>query len=149
VANGKVPNDVTVFADDFAAVRKLEPALLLALREAATDAAHDGVTFYVESGWRSATYQRQLFARAVAKYGSTAAAARWVAKPGTSAHELGKAVDLGHADATAWLSRNGASYGLCQIYRDEPWHYELRPHALGHHCPLQYADPTQDPRMRR
>lgn len=149
VADGRVPDNVTVFEDDYPAVAKLEPALLVALRGAATDATNDEVTFYVDSGWRSATYQRRLFAQAVAKYGSTAQAARWVARPGTSAHELGEAIDLGHRDATVWLSRNGARYGLCQIYRDEPWHYELRAHAVGDGCPPQYADPTQDPRMRR
>ena len=31
--------------------------------------------------------------------------------------------------ATAWLSEHGAAYGLCQIYGNEPWHYELRPDA--------------------
>ena len=61
----------------------------------------------------------------------------------------GVAVDLGDADATAWLSRHGGRYGLCQIYRNEPWHYELRPRAVQRGCPRMYADPTQDPRMRR
>ena len=56
-------------------------------------------------------------------------AARWVATPATSAHVSGDAVDIGHADAAAWLSKHGAEYGLCQIYRNEPWHYELRPDA--------------------
>ena len=41
----------------------------------------------------------------------------------------GDAVDIGPFDATAWLSEHGAHYGLCQIYRNEPWHYELRPEA--------------------
>jgi hypothetical protein len=38
---------------------------------------------------------------------------------------------------------------LCQIYRNEPWHYELRPVAIEHGCPAMYADPTHDPRMQR
>ena len=61
----------------------------------------------------------------------------------------GDAVDIGHSDATAWLSEHGAQYGLCQIYRNEPWHYELRPEAINHRCPRMYADPTHDPRMQR
>jgi len=40
-----------------------------------------------------------------------------------------------------------AKYRLCQIYSNEPWHYELRPEAIGHGCPPIYADPTHDPRM--
>ena len=109
---------------------KLDPALLGALRRAATAAADDGVRFLVDSGWRSREYQEQLLQEAVAKYGSEEEAARWVATPDTSAHVSGDAVDLGPAEATAWLSKHGAAYGLCQIYRNEPWHYELRPDAV-------------------
>jgi LAS superfamily LD-carboxypeptidase LdcB len=76
-------------------------------------------------------------------------AARWVATPNTSPHVSGDAVDIGHSDAMAWLSKHGAEYGLCQIYRNEPWHYELRPKAIGHGCPPMYADPTHDPRMQQ
>jgi hypothetical protein len=39
--------------------------------------------------------------------------------------------------------------GLCQIYGNEPWHYELRPDAIDHACPAMYADPTHDPRMQQ
>jgi zinc D-Ala-D-Ala carboxypeptidase len=115
-------------------------------------AVPDGTTvfeFYVYSGWRSREDQEQLFRAAVSKYGSKEEAARWVATPGTSAHERGNAVDLGHSDATAWLSKHGAKYGVCQIYRNEPWHYERRPNAVDHGCPAPYADPTQDPRTHR
>ena len=89
----------------------------------------DGVEFYVNSGWRSPEYQEQLLREAVSKYGSEEEAARWVATPDTSPHVSGDAVDIGPSDATAWLSEHGAEYGLCQIYRNEPWHYELRPAA--------------------
>jgi hypothetical protein len=71
-----------------------------------------------------------------------------VATPTTSAHVSGDAVDIGPFAATAWLSRHGAKYGLCQIYRNEPWHYELRPAAINAGCPPMYADPTHDPRMQ-
>jgi D-alanyl-D-alanine carboxypeptidase len=135
---------VKVF-DDSPAVANLDPALLGALRRAATDA---GVEFVVNGGWRSREYQAELFAGAVVKYGSPEEAARWVATPDTSAHVSGDAVDVGPAAARAWLSAHGARYGLCQIYRNEPWHYELRPSAVEHGCPPMYPDPTHDPRMR-
>src|SRR5918999_4864703 len=66
-ADGVVPDGVTVtvFDDDIPAVANLNPDLLGALRQAATDAADDGVVFYVNSGWRSPEYQDQLFREAV------------------------------------------------------------------------------------
>jgi D-alanyl-D-alanine carboxypeptidase len=146
--DGVLPNGVTVFDDQYPGVAHLDPDLLQALREAATDAADDGVELYVNSGWRSPEYQKQLLREAVSKYGSEEEAARWVATPDTSAHVSGDAVDIGSFDATAWLSEHGAKYGLCQIYRNEPWHYELRPQAIDRGCPPMYADPTHDPRMR-
>jgi zinc D-Ala-D-Ala carboxypeptidase len=69
--------------------------------------------------------------------------------PNRSAHVSGDAVDIRPSDARAWLSTHGADYGLCQIYGNEPWHYELRPEANDHGCPPLYADPTQDPRMQQ
>jgi zinc D-Ala-D-Ala carboxypeptidase len=116
---------------------------------AATDAAGDGVEFFVDSGCRSREYQNQLLREAVSEYASQEEAARWVATAETSAHVSGDAVDIGPVDATAWLSAHGAQYGLCRIYSNEPWHYELRPDAIDHGCPPTYADPTHDPRMQQ
>ncbi|ALG06995.1 M15 family metallopeptidase [Kibdelosporangium phytohabitans] len=148
-AHGAVPVPVTVFDDETPAVANLSPALLGALRRAAIAAAADGVEFFVNGGWRSPEYQEQLLHAAIARYGSEQEAARWVATPGTSAHVSGDAVDIGRSEARAWLSEHGAAYGLCQIYRNEPWHFELRPEAVEHGCPPMYADPSHDPRMRR
>ncbi|WP_367047834.1 M15 family metallopeptidase [Streptomyces sp. Je 1-332] len=148
-ASGVVPDGVTVFDDETPAVAELDPDLLAALRRAAKDAADDKVTFYVNSGWRSPEYQDQLLREAVSTYGSKEKAARWVATPDTSPHVSGDAIDIGHSAATAWLSARGAGYGLCQIYRNESWHYELRPEAVERGCPPMYADPTHDPRMQR
>src|SRR5690606_1361877 len=102
-------------------------------------------------GWRSPEYQRQLWQDAVVEHGSRDEASRWVATADTSAHVSGDAVDIGSIgpfDAAAWLSEHGAAHGLCQIYGNEPWHYELRPDAVDGGCPLMYADPTEDPRMQ-
>jgi hypothetical protein len=148
-ADGAVPDGTTVFDDHVPGVAKLRPALLATLRRAATDAAGDGVKLDVDSGWRSPTYQEHLLREAISKYGSETEAARWVATPATSAHVSGEAIDLGPVRATAWLSRHGATYGLCQVYRNEPWHYELRPQAVDHGCPPMYADASHDPRMQQ
>jgi hypothetical protein len=146
-ADGAVPAGTTVFDDHVPGVAKLDPVLLGALRQAASDAAAGGVQFLVDSGWRSPEYQEQLLREAISRYGSEAEAARWVAPPNKSAHVKGEAVDLGPA-AASWLSGHGASYGLCRIYANEPWRYELRPDAIAHGCPPMYADPTQDPRTK-
>src|SRR5206468_4729615 len=111
---------VTVFDDDIPAVANLDPDLLGTLREAATDAADDGVEFYVNSGWRSPAYQDQLLREAISTYGSEEEAARWVATADTSPHVSGDAVDIGPSDATASLSEHGAKYGQFHIYGNEP-----------------------------
>ena len=147
--DGALPDGVTVFDDEYPGIARLRPDLLQALRAAATDAADDAIEFYVKSGWRSPEYQNRLLREAVSRYGSEKEAARWVATADTSPHVSGAAVDIGPFDATTWLSRHGAAYGLCQIYRNEPWHYELRPAAIDRACPRMYADPTHDPRMQQ
>jgi rhodanese-related sulfurtransferase len=148
-ADGAVPSGTTVFDDDVPGVANLDQELLAAVRRAATGAADDGVVFHVDSGWRSPAYQRMLRREAVSTYGSAAEAARWVATPETSAHVSGDAIDIGPPGAAAWLAAHGPAYGLCQVYANEPWHYELRPGAAARGCPSPYADPTHDPRMRR
>ena len=134
--------------DDAPAVSRLDADLLAALRSAASDAAAEGVRVPVNSGWRSARLQQQLLDDAVDQYGSREEAARWVATPDTSAHVTGDAVDVGGWEATAWLSRHGAAYGLCQTYANESWHFELRSRAPEEGCPAPFPDPTFDPRLQ-
>ena len=147
-AGGAVPSGTTVFDQHVPGVANLDPALLEALRWAAADAAAAGVQLVVDSGWRSPAYQERLLHEAVWKYGSEEEAARWVATPNRSAHVSGAAVDIGPSGAAAWLSDHGAAYGLCQVYANELWHYELRSGAAGHGCPPMYADAAHDPRMQ-
>jgi zinc D-Ala-D-Ala carboxypeptidase len=148
-ADGAVPDGTTVFDDAIPGVANLDPALLGALRRAATDAAAGGVELLVDSGWRTPAYQAHLLHEAVSEYGSEQEAARWVATPDRSAHVSGDAVDIGPSAAAAWLGEHGVAYGLCRIYGNEPWHYELRPEAVAQGCPPTYADPTHDPRMHQ
>jgi zinc D-Ala-D-Ala carboxypeptidase len=147
--DGAVREGVRVFDDDIPAVANLDPGLRRALRQAAMDAAKDGIEIVVKSGWRSREYQKQLLRDAIGKYGSEKEAVRWVATPDTSSHVSGHAVDIGPSRATVWLSKRGADYGLCRTYKNEPWHYELRREATNDGCPSRYADPRHDPRMQR
>ena len=149
VADGELPDGVTVLDEGYPALSRLDPELLAALRAAASEAAEDGIELQVNSGWRSAAYQERLLAEAVAEHGSAAEAARWVASPETSPHVHGDAVDVGGSGATQWLAEHGADHGLCQVYDNEPWHYELRPEATEEGCPARYADASADPRTHR
>lgn len=116
------------------AVGNLNPALLTAVQQAATAAAADGVTMTITSGWRSPQFQQQLLDNAAATYGSMAAARQYVQTPQRSRHVLGQAVDIGGTGADQWLIVNGARFGLCQIYANERWHFELATDAAGN-CP--------------
>jgi D-alanyl-D-alanine carboxypeptidase len=148
-AEGAVPaGGLTVSDVGVPAVANLDPRLRAALRRAASAAARDGIEIRVNSGWRSPEYQARLLDQAVSKYGSERKAARWVATADASSHVSGLAVDIAPSRAAAWLSRHGAAYGLCRIYRNEPWHFELRPDAAAGGCPPMYADPRRDPRMQ-
>ncbi len=117
------------------AVGNLDPALRLAVQRAADAAAADGVTMTITSGWRSPAFQQQLLDDAIATYGSFAAARQYVQTPERSRHVLGQAVDIGGVGADQWLIAHGARFGLCQIYANELWHFELATDAAGV-CPL-------------
>ena len=120
-------------------VARLDPALREAIQSAAGDAISDGVRISLTSGWRSARHQERLFDEAVRQYGSAREALRHVATPATSAHVTGDAVDVGPEQAQAWLRRHGAAYGLCQVFANEPWHYELATEPGGT-CPRMVRD---------
>jgi zinc D-Ala-D-Ala carboxypeptidase len=121
------------------AVNRLDPALLDAIEQAAYSAAADGITIGLNSGWRSPEFQQRLFDDAVAQYGSADIAGQYVASPQVSKHVIGKAVDVGPAGADDWLIRNGSAFGLCQIYSNEIWHFELAA-DYGGVCPLLRAN---------
>ena len=84
-------------------------------------------------------YQQSLLDAAVTHYGSGAEARRWVNTPEKSTHVTGKAVDIGPTAADLWLRRRGNRYGLCQIYANEMWHFELATKPGGI-CPPPIAD---------
>jgi zinc D-Ala-D-Ala carboxypeptidase len=141
VADGVIPVDqsVTIHDADLPAISSLDRALADAVRSADAAASGDGISLVVTSGWRSAAYQQQLFDEAVQTYGSAEVAAQFVATADRSAHVTGDAVDIGPLDAQLWLGEHGAQWGLCQIYANERWHFELAttPHRQ---CPAQLPD---------
>ena len=119
-------------------VTRLQPAMQRAVKRAVTAADGEGVSLIVTSGWRSSVAQQRLYDDALAKYGSSAKARRWVLPPRESKHVTGGAVDVGPPTAATWLDRNGVRYGLCRRYANEPWHFELL-------APQNQPCPTPDP----
>jgi len=127
------------FDDGHPAIANLSPQLRLALQDAAIDAGTAGIYMLVNSGWRSERYQQSLLDEAVVTYGSTEEARKWVNTPELSTHVTGEAIDVGPTDAAIWLSQHGSDYGLCQVYANEIWHYELAADSAGN-CPEPVAD---------
>jgi LAS superfamily LD-carboxypeptidase LdcB len=124
-------------------VHRAAAAAWRAMRAAYQAETGDAVRLRILSGYRSSARQAVLFRRAVEQYGSEAAARRWVAPPGSSAHQSGRAVDLDidggslssrrvdamrRAPAWLWLNANAERFGFYP-YSNEPWHWEFNPPA--------------------
>ncbi|MCF8611441.1 D-alanyl-D-alanine carboxypeptidase family protein [Gordonia sp. HY285] len=123
--DGYIPDDdpISPFAE-VSAVEKLDDELRAAVRAAARRARRDGVDVRLTSGWRSEALQGTLLRQAIREQGEDYAASH-VKSSTESEHVRGLAVDVGPADAAYWMSRHGAEFGLCQVYANEVWHYEL------------------------
>jgi D-alanyl-D-alanine carboxypeptidase len=132
LADGQI---LTPFDVQNPAVGRLDPQLLTAIQQAANAASADGITMTVTSGWRSPQFQQRLLDSAIAQYGSLAAAREFVQTPEASKHVIGEAVDIGGVGADQWLIANGVRFGLCRIYANELWHFELAADAAGN-CPV-------------
>jgi hypothetical protein len=104
------------------AMDRLHPSLERATRRLIQAA---GGRLRVVSGYRSTARQTELWERALARYGSAEAADDWVARPGSSMHERGLAVDLaGDLDlGVELIGRLGLP--LHRPLPNEPWHFEL------------------------
>jgi zinc D-Ala-D-Ala carboxypeptidase len=137
--SGWIPKGQTLSPFDVSnpALAQLEQSLLNAVQDAARAAASQGVDLRITSGWRSKGFQQRLFDDAVAQYGSVDIARQFVASPDVSKHVVGQAVDVAPVDADKWLIRNGAQFGLCQIYANELWHFELAVDQQGNCPPLR------------
>jgi hypothetical protein len=136
---GWLPDGVTLSPFDVSnpIVGQLDPALLAAVQDATRRAATENVDIRINSGWRSKGFQQRLFDDAVRGYRSVDIARQFVASPDTSKHVEGKAVDIAGVEADRWLIANGSAFGLCQIYANEIWHFELAADPQGRCPPLR------------
>ena len=133
-ADGQAPTGPDVGTDG------LNPAVTRAITRAREAALAQGITIDIVSGYRTNATPQQLFDPAATKYGSRAAAPRWVLPPDKSAHVTGAAIDVGPYAAAQWLEKNGVSFGLCRRYANEYWHFELLAPAKGQPCPALEAN---------
>jgi LAS superfamily LD-carboxypeptidase LdcB len=80
-------------------------------------ASKDGVQLRINNSYRSPAEQVRLYNLYKAGKGAIAA------KPGTSLHEKGLAIDFVNTPgAYAWLKKNASKFGL-HNFPPEPWHY--------------------------
>lgn len=110
-----------------------------------TAARRDGIAaplLLPVSGFRDPALQERLWRNALQRYGSPEEARKWVAPPGGSAHQTGRAIDfyLGGSNdsrnvaqlrtlpAYRWLISNATRFGFYP-YEREPWHWEYNPPA--------------------
>lgn len=104
---------------------------LYAFLEAAEAELGPGLSVY--SGYRSPELQASLYQNALEKYGNEAEARKWVAPPGRSQHNFGRAADLKFNGArldqdpraAAWVRANAPRFGLHVPMKHEPWQVEL------------------------
>ena len=65
------------------------------------------------------------------------------ARPGTSTHGDGLALDLARPQRT-WMFAHGAAYGWFNTIRSEPWHWEYRANNDTRNIPAQEDDMTPE-----
>ncbi len=111
-----------------------------------SDAEKSGIYFIVDSGYRSYFYQKVILEELVKKEGNIAY--QKVAKPGSSEHQTGLAIDIAYYkngvysddvkeddDEAIWLANNSYKYGFILRYpkgkeditgyQYEPWHFRF------------------------
>ena len=144
VASDYVPRDlVSVKGNELWNVSRndlsLRPEAYAALKDLSRAALNDGIKLLVSSTYRSYQYQEGLFNRYV-KQDGLELAERYSARPGTSQHQLGVAIDFGSitddwgdTKMGKWVYEHAADFGWSlsfpQGYEDvtgymwECWHF--------------------------
>ena len=100
-------------------------------------AVKDSIKLTIDSGYRSAGFQKRIIRRRLAEGDSMEKILSMVAPPGYSLHETGRAVDFvpseaifAKTDTYRWLTEHGLKYGFVESYPDdtsnvhswESWH---------------------------
>lgn len=149
----KIPDNFTVNLTRFDNGQAVDERIYPDLQAMLEDARTEGLSPIVRSSYRTNEMQESLYANKISRlrkqgYSQKEAeteAAKWVAVPGTSEHQLGLAVDIvaesyqalvRQQEDTAeqkWLMENAHRYGFVLRYPEEksqitgigyePWHY--------------------------
>lgn len=121
--NGRIPADA-MHPIGVGQHRLWEPAAK-AFTQLRADAERAGVTIGVTDSYRDMAGQEKV-AREKGLHSQGGLAAR----PGTSNHGWGVAVDLDlDARAQTWMRDNGHRYGFVEDVTREPWHWTYRPNG--------------------
>lgn len=125
--------------------KQMTPEAVAAFEKMRKAAKKDGISLTAVSGYRSYARQKALFAYYSRKLGATQAA-RVSARPGTSEHQTGLAMDVGASNGRCviskcfantregkWVAKNSHKYGFIMRYPKgtekitgydfEPWHF--------------------------
>ncbi len=151
----KIPDDWKVDLVSLNDQQSIDQRAYQELKNMLNDAKKQGLNIIVCSSYRTYDKQKELFVNKVKEYlkegygynEAQEAASMWVAKPNTSEHQLGLAVDLvskknqrldDSQERTAeqqWLIKNCWRYGFILRYPSnksdltkvgyEPWHYRF------------------------
>lgn len=123
-SNGRIPTEALT---EISNGHRLENSAASAWDQMVADAKGDGISLSLTDSYRD--YDAQVSVRK--RKGHKVA----TAKPGTSVHGWGKAIDVSGDAARAWIQKNGSKYGWVwpewaqrkgtKSY--EPWHFEYRP----------------------
>ncbi len=139
-----VPDDWEVFPICFEDDWSIDVRCYTELLQMLADCRVEGIECGINSAYRSAQDQQEIWDNRVARYmqeeDMTEEAAvkrvrREVAVPGYSEHQLGFAVDIDGLQAHAWMEENSWKYGFIQRYPQdkksvtgtiyEPWHFRF------------------------
>ncbi len=102
----------------------------------AAAAKKDSILLTADSGYRSASFQRRIFRRRMAEGKTFEQVAAFVAPPGYSQHETGRALDLvpsearfAHTKTYEWLKKHAGEFGFVESIPEPPkgsgyWYWE-------------------------
>lgn len=108
----------------------------------AEKAKEDSIELIVDSGFRSASFQKRIIEKRLATGEEYLKVINYVAPPGYSQHETGRALDMVpsearfvHTDIYKWLQTNANQFGFYETYPEdktgvipwEPWHWYYSP----------------------
>lgn len=144
----RLPEDYPVELTQLSNGEQVDSRMYPALQQMFDAMRADGVYPVVASGYRTAEELQELLDERIQEYrdagysrkSAKEAALLRVAKPGTSEHQLGLAVDINQegtrstaSQVYTWLEENAWEYGFIQRYPEgkseitgitnEPWHY--------------------------